>query len=141
MGDFTAALDEISRRRDQLIQPVTILAATETHVEIFRLCVPMALNANIDIEIAVRQIMFKQPEVLDFLLQLNWEDIQNSPKILNKFITSCLLPREGHRLEVLRWILDHCAKILPKEYQTMAMDPPRPDVLRFLLVCLAFIYT
>jgi hypothetical protein len=94
------------------------------------LCVPTALNANIDIEIAVRQIMFKQPEVLDFLLQLNWEGIQNSPKILNKFITSCLIPGDGHRLEVLRWILDHGAKIPPREYQMMAMSPPRPDVFK-----------
>jgi hypothetical protein len=134
MGQFTAGLDELSRRHALILQPVTVLAAIEGHDEIFRLCVPLALNANIDIEIAVRNIMFKQPEIMDFLLQLNWEDIQNSPKILNKFITSCLLPGEGYKLEVLRWILDHGAKIPPREYQMMAMAPPRPDVLRFLLV-------
>jgi hypothetical protein len=134
MGQFTATLEELSRRRPLLLQPVTILAATKGHDEIFRNCVQLSLDANIDIEIAVRHIMFKQPEVLDFLLDLNWQDIQKSHKVLNGFITSCLLPGEGHRLEVLRWILDHGATIPTREYQMMAMNPPRQDVLRFLLV-------
>jgi hypothetical protein len=133
-GQFMTFLDELSHRHALVLHPVTVIAATKGYEEIFRLCVPLALEANIDLDTAVRHIIFQHPDILDFLLGLNWQNIQSSPKALNQFVTSCLLPGEGHKLEVLRWILDHGAKISLKEYQLMAMSPPRPDVLTFLLV-------
>ena len=101
----------------------------------FRDCTPLALEAAIDISHAVNKIVFQVPEILDFLLELNWEDIQNSPKGLNRsLIYQSLLDNGGHALQVLRWLLDHGAKISRQEYQMMATGPPPSDVLRYLMV-------
>ncbi|KAF2431509.1 hypothetical protein EJ08DRAFT_696304 [Tothia fuscella] len=135
LGNFITTFDELSSRSSLLLHPMTTLAAMEGSDKIFRFCVPHAIEAKMDIYIAIQEIIYSHPEILDFLLEHNWQNIQNSPKALQKggFLTKSLLPGPGRRLEVLKWILDHGARIPQEEYKMMAMDPPQPKVLRFLL--------
>lgn len=135
LEQFRAIFEELSSRRWLLLQPTILLAVTRRQGEIFRYCVPLAKEAGINIRHAVRIIVFRAPEILDFLLELNWENIQNSPRVLNHLLLWKSISSPGdHGTQVLRWLLDHGAKIPGRDYLFLALAPPPLDMIEFLLV-------
>jgi hypothetical protein len=135
LEQFASILEELSSRKSLLLPPMILLAATRRHDDIFRYCMPLATGAGAQLTLAVHLMVFHNPEILDFLLEINWENIQNSPKALNRsLIYKSLRPHDGKELQVLRWLLAHGAKIPSREYQMMAFGTPPPDVLELLLV-------
>ena len=129
-------LEKLQDRRLLLIQPLAALAAKKNHKDIFQFCFKEAQELGLDIKFPLKRAVFQMPATLDFLLEQNWENIQNSPKALELFMSSALLTCEDNDrpADVLRWTLAHGVKIPKDEYRHIADSPPRIDVLKFLLV-------
>jgi hypothetical protein len=135
LHQFRTIFQELSSRRSLLLKPIARLAATKPDVEIFQDCLLFSMETGVNINLELNEIVFRVPKVLDFLLEHNWNNIQNSPKALNDgLIYQSLIQHKGQSLEVLRWLLDHGARIPGREWQMMATGPPPLDVVKFLLV-------
>ena len=129
-------LEKLQDRRSLLIQPLAALAAKSNHNKMFQFCFKEAQELGLDITFPLNRAVFQMPTTLDFLLEQNWENVQNSPKALEMFMYSSLLTCADHEhpADVLRWTLAHGVKVPKDEYRHMAESPPRTDVLEILLV-------
>ena len=129
-------VEKLKTRRSLLIQPLAALAAKKSQSDAFQFCFKEAQELDVDIRFPLKRAVLQMPQTLDFLLEQNWEDIQNSPKALEFFMSSALLTSEDtdRPADVLRWTLAYGVKIPNSEYGHMSYAPPRSDVVQVLLV-------
>ncbi|KAI9704666.1 MAG: hypothetical protein M1820_005414 [Bogoriella megaspora] len=132
-GDFETAFHALASRRTLLLELILRHAALEGRSNIFRFCIPYVVEAKIKPHFPIETIVFKDPEILDALLESNWQNIQKYPRALKFLISPCLHKSDGTGILVLRWLFDHGVRIPFDKYQLMGVSPPRSEVLDFLL--------
>ena len=137
----TARLTRLGDKSKLVVYPLAMLTALIKNVYIFRICVQYAMKLDIDIDRVTYWLVCDFLEMLDVLLEENWRKIGDSKKplktrrILDVWMTEALRSSEtGHRMTVLKWLLDHEVKIPGSEWRMMAFYHPNPEVFKFLLV-------